>query len=130
MSRSSCCAGAPHPPGPSRRRGHMTGLLRRSRGALRRRAPRARTMNKRRLVTVLMVLVALSGSSVARGQLLIDGAAVQGLAAASPAVEGRSFPQRVGVSRETSLTLEDAIAQALMNNPDVSMARIAVEHAT
>jgi HAE1 family hydrophobic/amphiphilic exporter-1 len=61
-------------------------------------------MNKRRQFAVLFLLLAL--------------------------IEGRALAQRVGVSRETSLTLEDAIAQALMNNPDVSMARIAVEQAT
>jgi HAE1 family hydrophobic/amphiphilic exporter-1 len=61
-------------------------------------------MNKRRLLTLLPLLLAL--------------------------IEGQAFAQRVGISRETSLTLEDAIAQALMNNPDVSMARIAVEQAT
>jgi HAE1 family hydrophobic/amphiphilic exporter-1 len=61
-------------------------------------------MNKRRLFALLLLLLTL--------------------------IEGRALAQRVGVSRETSLTLDDAVAQALMNNPDASIARIAVEQAT
>ena len=39
-------------------------------------------------------------------------------------------PPRVGITSETSISLEDAIAQALANNTDLAVARIAAERST
>jgi HAE1 family hydrophobic/amphiphilic exporter-1 len=41
-----------------------------------------------------------------------------------------ALPPRVGIAGETALTLPDAIVQALRNNPEVAMTRLAVEQAT
>lgn len=41
-----------------------------------------------------------------------------------------SLPPRVGITEERPITLADAIEQALRNNPDLAMSRIAVEQAT
>jgi HAE1 family hydrophobic/amphiphilic exporter-1 len=39
-------------------------------------------------------------------------------------------PPRVGITSQTVISLEDAIARALANNPDVAVARVAEERAT
>jgi HAE1 family hydrophobic/amphiphilic exporter-1 len=43
---------------------------------------------------------------------------------------GVDLPPRVGIAGETSVTLGEAIAQALRSNPDVAIARIEVDQAT
>jgi HAE1 family hydrophobic/amphiphilic exporter-1 len=51
-------------------------------------------------------------------------------AAAQMQRSAATLPRRIGITSETSITLSDAVAQALKNNPDVAMSRITVEQST
>jgi HAE1 family hydrophobic/amphiphilic exporter-1 len=83
-------------------------------------------------VVVLAAAVLVGRVSVAQAQLLPQAAAFARVAAGHSAQGGgeRTLPPRVGITQDASISLIDAIAQALMNNPDVAMARIAVDQAT
>lgn len=90
-------------------------------------ARRASPLGLAWLASLAMCLLAGSRHS-ALAQRLAPPTDAQRLPASAPA-PGSSLPQRVGVTQETSIALADAIAQALKNNPDVAMARVAVEQA-
>ncbi len=85
--------------------------------------------------SVLIVgIVLATGSRAAFAQR--DGAASRLTAAiqlpsssAPGGAASEALPPRVGISGDAAITLAEALAQALGNNPDIAIARIAVEQA-
>lgn len=77
---------------------------------------------------LLVVLFASIGSDFVPTPFAVELLAQQ--RPASPAGSDAALPKRVGISEEQSLTLGDAITQALRNNPEVAISRIEVEQAT
>ena len=70
------------------------------------------------------------GQQVLLAQRLALTADAQGQPASPPGRDASALPPRVGVTSEAFISLADAIARSLQNNPDVGMARVAVEQAT
>jgi len=79
-------------------------------------------------VRLLVVLVGWIGFNGSVAPFIVPLSAQQRPAPAP--VSDAALPRRVGITDEQSLTLGDAIAQALRNNPDVGISRIEVEQAT
>ena len=82
----------------------------------------------RRLTGVAVMFGVWIGLGPTPLRLMVDAAAQEGQPAAAGA--DLPLPRRVGITDESSLSLGDAIAQALRSNPDVAINRIAVEKAT
>ena len=70
----------------------------------------------------LVVLFASIGSDFVPTPFAVELLAQQ--RPASSAGSDAALPKRVGISEEQSLTLGDAITQALRNNPEVAISRI------
>jgi HAE1 family hydrophobic/amphiphilic exporter-1 len=64
------------------------------------------------------------------GSAVFPARAVDAAPQEAPAAARVALPPRVGITEESAIALTDAIAQALRNNPDAAMTRIAVEQAT
>lgn len=79
--------------------------------------------------SLAICLLVGSGHGV-RAQRPAPSADAQRRSASLSPPDASPLPKRVGVTEEASIALADAIAQALKNNPDVGMARVAVEQAT
>lgn len=91
-----------------------------------------RSLRRRRgrpLISVVLIVGVWFGEDALPVRLLVHAASQQVAPPASPG-SNASVPRRVGITEESSITLADAIAQALRNNPDVAMTRIVVEKAT
>ena len=79
-----------------------------------------------RPIGVLLLFVAWIGLDAMPVRPMADVFAQEGPSTSS----GANLPARVGITEETSMTLGEAIAQALRSNPDVAIARIEVDQAT
>jgi HAE1 family hydrophobic/amphiphilic exporter-1 len=81
-----------------------------------------------RSICLALIFCAWIGSDAFPTPAIVSTAAQEGQP--SPAGSGASLPPRVGITEESTLTLTEAIAQALRSNPEVAMMRIDVEQAT
>jgi HAE1 family hydrophobic/amphiphilic exporter-1 len=85
-----------------------------------------RSGRNRRLIGVALLCGAWLGFGPVPVRPVVDIFAQEG----APTSSGVNLPRRVGITEESSLTLGEAIAQALRSNPDVAIARIEVDQAT
>jgi HAE1 family hydrophobic/amphiphilic exporter-1 len=75
-------------------------------------------------------LISISAHQIVGAQRLPIPVAQPGKSPAGSDAGAITLPPRVGITTDTSISLADAIVQAVSNAPDVGIARVAVEQAT
>ncbi|MGH6689091.1 MAG: hypothetical protein ACRD3C_16835 [Vicinamibacterales bacterium] len=76
---------------------------------------------------VMLLVDAATGTAEAQRPVSTDDAS---RAQPQAAYQTSRLPTRVGITAQTSISLEDAIAKALASNTDIAVARVASEQAT